>query len=257
METVPKLTVAAEEAILHRMMVSVPDDVLQARPPTVPRQIRGISLREIGCEPVAFVEREPIGATGAVHTDQIYGGVMALMGRLEDVTSEAKRLAEDRLLSNDGRAAKLAGAWEPVRGALNQLEGVLTAEASQIEDVEKEVFKVPALEPTNIVQALSDVERRRWFNELDPETRLKYARAMYEGKHEDIIAALVRSPIPGLARDFANAAWRASVERKHPQRVQGLAKRRDRLEWARAAMRSANNAVAEWHRKNPQIARAA
>ena len=253
METVPKLTVAAEEAIIHRMMSSAPDDVLQARPPVVSRQVFGISLREIGCEPVAFTECP----TGALPNEPVYNSVATIHNRLRDVTSEAKRLAEDRLLSTEGRAAKLMGAWEPVRGALNQLEGVLTAEASQIEDVEKEVFKVPALEPTNVVEALCDVERRRWFNELDSDARLKFAREMYEGRHEDIIAALVRSPIPGLARDFANAAWRASVERKHPQRVQGLAKRRDRLEWARAAMRGAANAMSEWHSKNRPQARAA
>lgn len=65
--------------------------------------------------------------------------------------------------------------WEPVRAALNQLEGILTAEVPQIEDVDKEVFAVPAIDG-NVVEALLDVERRRWFNELDPNTRLKYSR---------------------------------------------------------------------------------
>ena len=248
------LSATAEAAILGRMMETAPEDVERARPARGSREVHGISLADIGCSPVALVKDCP---TGAHPSEPVYNGVWAVMNRIEDVKTEAKRLASDRLLSPEGRVAKLAPAWEPVRGALNQLEGVLTAETSQMESIEKEVFAVPAIEPSNVVEALLDVERRRWFNELDSDTRLKYAREMYEGKHQDLIAALVRSPIPGLFRDFANAAWRASVERKHPQRVQGLAKRRERVEWARAAMRSVTSSMNEWVQKNRHLAKAA
>ena len=254
------LTIAAEEAIVLKMLEAAPDDVLEARKNASknekPRSSEAhvIGLREFGCAPIAFVKECP---TGESNTDPIYHGVWNIMNRVQDVKALAEQVGKDRHLSDEGRAAKLASGWARVRESLNQLTGVLVAEAPQIDAIEKQVLSVPAIEPSDAAKALQDVEIRRWFTDLTPEARIKYAQEMYAGQHEDVIAALVRSPIPGVTREFAKAAWRAVIERKEPQRVQGISKRRDRLEWAKAAARCVEDRMSQWQRNNSPQPRAA
>ena len=208
-----------------------------------------IPLDELGCAPVAFRKECP---TGPSATDSVFNGVWGVMNKVEAVKAEAKRVGADQYLSDEGRANKVRATWGGVREALKQLEGTLIAEGSQVDDIERTLFSVPRIEPTDAVTALADREIREWFGTLDASTRAKYANEMIAGERRELLVALVRSPIPTPYEHVAKTAWRACVERAEPQKVAGLAKRRERLEWARAAKRSVDGRLAEWTHKNAQ-----
>lgn len=171
---------------------------------------------------------------------------------ISDRDSRVKKIANDVRLSD---AAKKADSEKIVDEVEAKVEGMMAEAKKVIDEFEKfrsSVFAVPALEPTNAVEAINDREVRDFFNTLSTEQRLTHFNEMQAGQHERVLLALMRSPLPlkGSIANSVQVIWDDYVRRTRPDAARSADFRAVHVDWLKTVLK-------QIPRKQPAVRRAA
>jgi hypothetical protein len=165
----------------------------------------------------------------------IGNSVAAALRPLLELDRVAQQVKTDKFLSDEGKADKLTSARARVVDEVAKQRKLLEAETGQVKADESALFAAPKLDPTDAVGGLLDRERRDHFRGLSRDQQTHLQTQMGGGQHPELLHALLRDPMPGLGREIAQGQWRASIEAKHPKKVQVLETRKNALAWAATA----------------------
>jgi hypothetical protein len=161
---------------------------------------------------------------------------MAVVRALDDLHSNAERLAKEKFVSAEGAAQMLAPYQERVVAEAARQRRLVSIAAAELKTAEDELFSPPALEPGDAAGASDDMQRRIWYDSLNANQRDEFEAQAKAGKHPEIVLALARSPVPGRGRAFGLTSYRAEIETKKAARVRALETRRRALAWAEGVL---------------------
>jgi hypothetical protein len=171
----------------------------------------------------------------------LIGGTLRTVRALLELDQAAAGAKDDPTLSDVVREGKLA----PIRANLEQtiqeqkkLHDMWQAQLVAQEDA---LYAAPPRESSDIVGEFRDQKMRDWFDGLAPAQRTEIMAAVDRGEHRELVLALARDPVPSLGRTMGIGQWRASVEKTRPNELKALEQRRYAIEWARAAIDSAES----------------
>jgi hypothetical protein len=168
---------------------------------------------------------------------------LAVVRALHDLHDQAAKMAAEKYLTAEAAAAMLAPLQEKVVAEAARQRRVVAAAAVELNAAEDRLFSPPALDPTDAVGRSEDEQRQAWYDALNANQRVEFEAEVAEGKHPELVRSLARSPVPGRARAFGIAAWRAQVEREKPGPVHYLERRRRGVAWAEGVLRVAPRAA--------------
>lgn len=154
--------------------------------------------------------------------------------------------ANDKWLSALARSSRVAPKVETALAAIKQHRQYLSDCALANEAAEKRLFEIRRLDPADAVAAINEREVRDHFHGLAPDQRSKIMSEAAAGKHEGMLYALARSPVPGAVEvESARAILRARVERGNADQLRTIERTRDDLNAHLVTLQSCEQNVAE------------
>jgi hypothetical protein len=187
------------------------------------------------------------------HAEQYVAPVRATIASLQEFTEKAHAIANDRMLSDEGRAHRLApAAAEAISGLVKQHE-TLGKRADAIDAQRAALFELPELRPNDSVAELRDQEARMYWRGLSADERAELLPALAGGKHPKLAAALMRSPWPVPGATAAVQGWNAHIEHEHQGELIDLQGQREMLDWARDIVRRAAEKLTETKGVSPGL----
>jgi hypothetical protein len=176
-----------------------------------------------------FVEVDPAIA----HANEAQWGQLELDG---DIASAYR----DQRLSPAGRAERIATL---VPGHLQRIANAVTALDTHGKNlkVNEEAFYAAPKVGNDLEAGLADREIRDRYNAMDAAGRAGLLDSIARGSAARVALALKRSPVPlePNAAQVVESAWRAAVDREHPQKAAQLKAARAHYEWADSVARAA------------------
>jgi hypothetical protein len=187
------------------------------------------------------------------HAEQYVAPVRATIASLQEFTEKAHAIANDRMLSDEGRAHRLApAAAEAISGLVKQHE-TLGKRADAIDAQRAALFELPELRPNDSVAELRDQEARMYWRGLSADERAELMPALAGGKQPNLAAALMRSPWPVPGATAAVQGWNAHIEHEHQGELIDLQGQREMLDWARDIVRRAAEKLTETKGVSPGL----
>ncbi|TAN27278.1 MAG: hypothetical protein EPN31_12145 [Castellaniella sp.] len=171
---------------------------------------------------------------------------LAFMGaaaELDDFGKAARKIADDDLLSEAGKAAKAAPlaarTWQKVIDARASLDTF----AATIDQREAALYAVPSLDDGASAVAIEDREARDWWRSLPAEGRLKMLSGLQtvgdDGeatftRYSRLWVSLLRSPIPLPDHELAvvRDVWNSLRRIEKPSEYESILNDRNVLTWA-------------------------
>lgn len=185
--------------------------------------------------------------------EQYVAPVRATIASLQEFTKKATAIAADRMLSDEGRAHRLApAAAEAISGLVKQHE-TLGKRADAIDAQRAALFELPELRPNDSVAELRDQEARMYWRTLSADERAALLPEVAGGKHPKLSAALMRSPWPVPGAAAAVQGWHAHIEREHVGDLADLKQQREMLDWSRDIVRRAAQKLTETKGVSPGL----
>lgn len=179
------------------------------------------------------------------HAEQYVAPVRATLASLQEFTEKAHAIVGDRMLSDEGRAHRLAPvAAEAILGFVKQHE-TLGKRAEAIDAKRAALFELPELRPNDSVAELRDQEARLYWRGLGADERAALLPELASGKLPKLSAALMRSPWPVPGAAVAVQGWNAHIEHEHQGELIDLKGQREMLDWARGIVQRAAQKLTE------------
>jgi hypothetical protein len=172
---------------------------------------------------------------------------------------QAPAIANDRDLSDAGRAKKLEPLQTNLLPRMAHVDAQLDRNASHFDKREQELLEVPIIEQSHEVMAIQEREIRDWWRQQSAEERSRLLkRVESESGHERFILAMLRSPIPQLDGEvqFVSSVWQRLRRLDNPGEVLAIDRGRANVEWARrgvAQVAGLTKTMLKWD--NQRIAR--
>ena len=178
--------------------------------------------------------------------DAVVRKTRAIFNTVLNVFETEEQASQDKWLSDLARARKVAPKVEVALTAIKAHRVFLT-DCKKVNDaIEAGLFAIPQLDPTNAVAAINEREVRDHFHGLHPDERAKVMSEIGAGKHEGMLLALARSPVPDAVEvRSAQAIFRARVERENADKLRSIQRTREDLEAYFATTQSCEQHVSE------------
>lgn len=180
--------------------------------------------------------------------------VTQVIGELVGTARQLKAILENQQLSDIGRAAKAEEHEDRLLSRVAQAARELDDMEASANENEARFYAPPALEPNDAVGFLRDQEMRTWIRGLSGDDKYNVMKAMQDGKHSEIVLAILRAPTPGgVEEESARFAWQKKRNSDDPALVEHIAAGRRSIDWgrrhlARVAAEARSTAKADEHR---------
>lgn len=160
------------------------------------------------------------------------------VNNLEALDNEAVAGRRMHWLSDSGRYERVKPHLEHARRAADSALIYARHQLGVIADRRAALYAPPAID--DATAALRDRELRDKFDALDREHQGVLRQAMANGEHGELLAALMRDPLPNkMTEAVRRAIWQPKVEREHAKALQEL----DDAEEAATATRVSAEAI--------------
>ena len=159
------------------------------------------------------------------------------LSELRDFMAARDDIQRDQRLSALGRSEKLDPLLSTTATVIANLWNSLDGEERHLEKDERHFFAVPAIDSKNAGDAIREREIRDYVRGLSTKEQGNLLKDLQQGGHEQILLALMRSPIPvGFIEKFAADAWRDLRRASDPGFVERLAIAKASVEWGRRSL---------------------
>jgi hypothetical protein len=156
--------------------------------------------------------------------------VRTALNVLNSIDSVRRDALKDETLSDHGRNERVKPILATARSAMAEVHADLGKFADTVASLEKSVYAPPALDPSDAVGAMVDMELRTYVRGLRGPQRAKALDQL--SKEPRLLEAVVRSPTNlGEFSHHGGDLWRARVETTHPQAA-SLLKQKEALTYA-------------------------
>lgn len=155
---------------------------------------------------------------------------------LSKVMDQMTEVSNDATLSTFGRDQKLEPLQKSALLNIANTDAQLDREEEHFAKRESELLAVPKIDPSHSVAAIEAREIRDWLRSLPPKEKTEVLQKMHdEPGHDNLILALLRSPIPQLDQEakFARDIWSRSRRLANPTEAFAIDQGRANIELSR------------------------